>query len=118
MCPARVDAEFAVVAGCEPARVHEEAVVEKGIEGPDHEEARGHLSEISVERGDVGIREIFRSEVGYEPLHRVSVDRPRAVWRLSEAWRHCEVEDPSCHCCSGESRVSVPVTHPQEGHGG
>ena len=79
MCPARVDAEFAVVAGCEPARVHEEAVVEKGIEGPDHEEARGHLSEVSVERGDIGILEIFRSEVVDEPLHHVSVDRPLVV---------------------------------------
>ena len=79
MCPTRVHAELAAVSGCEPARIHEEAVVEKGIEGPDHEETRGHLSEISVERGDIWILEIFRSEVVDKPLHHVSVDRPPIV---------------------------------------
>ena len=79
MYSAGIHAKCAVVRGCEPARVHEEAVVEKGIEGPDHEKARGHLLEISVERGDIGIREIFWSEMVDKPIHHLSVDRPLVV---------------------------------------
>jgi len=47
-----VEAEVGLVAGCLPARAHEEAVVDEGVERADREQCRRQAVQVGVQRRD------------------------------------------------------------------
>ena len=113
---ARPDGELGAPAGRQPARVHEERVVEQRVERADREERRRQPGEIGVERRDVGIaaaRAVGHEEVG-EPLDDRRREHEVALAPAPLAGRHREVVGAVDEVRAGERPQPVAVAQAQQ----
>ena len=112
--------QLRAVAGRQPARVHEERVVEQRVARADGEEGRRHSAQIGVERRDVGGAPILvvRQKRVVEFRHVPSAKNEPFVAKRPLARRHREVVRAVDQVGRPEPRVRVSVAHAQERHRG
>ena len=119
MHAARVDGEFAFVAGRQPAGVHEERVIEQRVHRAHGEERGRHAMQPGEDRRNIGVAPTGRRCVTLaEPAHDFRVEDEVARAPGGRARRLANVVDAEHEVRAGPAGVAVAVAHAEEGDGG